>query len=68
MRLLAVAVLCIVAMILSGCTWQRPGQTPAEVSRNHSRVLRSNNQLMMSDIDRVLGLDRPSRLTERRIP
>ncbi|OHB64531.1 MAG: hypothetical protein A2Y77_07960 [Planctomycetes bacterium RBG_13_62_9] len=67
-RLLAAMVLCILAMVLSGCSWQHPGETVSEVNRRHERVLRLNNQMMLSDLDRVLMLDRPSRLTDRRIP
>jgi hypothetical protein len=68
LRLVAVAALCILAMILSGCSWQQPGETSAEINRRHSRVLRLNNQMMMSDIDKVLGLDKPSRLGSKRVP
>jgi hypothetical protein len=66
--LLAAVALCIAAMILSGCSWQQPGETSAEINRRHSRMLRLNNQMMMSDVDKVLMLDRPSRLTDKRIP
>jgi hypothetical protein len=68
LRLLAVAILCLLGMALSGCSWQHPGETAREVSRKHDRALRLNNQMMLSDIDRVLLLDRPSHLTDMRIP
>ena len=68
LRLLAVVVLCLLGMMLSGCTFNHPGETAREVNRKHDRVLRLNSQMMMSDIDRVLKLDRPSHLTDKRIP
>jgi hypothetical protein len=64
LRLFAVVALCLLGMVLSGCSWQHPGETAKEVSR----VLRLNNQMMLSDIDRVLQVDRPSHLTDKRIP
>ena len=46
----------------------QPGETTAEGGRRHERVLRLNQQEMMADIDRILLLDRPSELTDLRIP
>lgn len=68
MRLFMAVALCLLGMLLSGCSWQHPGETAKEVSRKHDRALRLNNQMMLSDIDRVLLLDRPSHLTDKRIP
>ena len=64
---LAVA-LGIVALLFGGCSWQHPGETVAETNRRHQRNLRLNNQMMLSDIDKALMLDRPSRLTDLRVP
>ena len=51
-----------------GCgSWQM-GETAAESKRRHKRVLRINRQEMMADIDKVLLLDKPSKLTDKRIP
>jgi len=50
-----------------GCSKQL-GETRAEGDRRHRRVFRINNQEMMEDIDRVLLLDQPSRLTDKRVP
>ena len=57
-----------VLLLLAGCATQQPGETAAEVSRNHGRAHRLNMQMMMSDIDKFLLLDKPSMLTDRRIP
>ena len=44
------------------------GEAEAEGRRRHLRNERINQQEMMRDIDMVLLFDRPSRLTDRRIP
>ena len=44
------------------------GETEAEGRRRHLRNQRLNQQQLMADIDKVLLLDKPSKLTERRIP
>ena len=51
-----------------GCAWDQLGETTAEGNRRHKRVLRVNRQEMLADIDRVLLLDKPSKLTDKRIP
>jgi hypothetical protein len=56
------------SLLLSGCNWRQPGQTSAEVERQHDRMLRLNTEMMMSDLDRVLLLDRPSMLTDKELP
>ena len=70
-----VAVILLVVMLLSlvvlstGCgLFNQPGKTPAEVNREHARMLRINQQEMMADIDRTLGTDKPSKLTDRHLP
>jgi hypothetical protein len=51
---------------VSGCT--QPGESMAETNRRHLRVLQINQEDMLSDVDSVLLLDQPSRLTDRRMP
>lgn len=51
---------------LSGCT--QPGETAAEGHQRHRRSLRVNQESLMGDIDRVLLNDKPSRLSDKRIP
>ena len=70
-----VAVILLVVLLLSlvvlstGCgLFNQPGKTPAEVNRDHARTLRVNQQEMMADIDRTLGVDKPSKLTDRHLP
>jgi len=62
-------IICGLILLLCGCrSWEQPGETAAEGRRRHERVLRTNQQEMMADIDRTLLLDRPSKLTDMRIP
>jgi hypothetical protein len=51
-----------------GCAWDQLGETTAEGRRRHKRVARINRQELLSDIDRALLLDKPSKLTDKRIP
>jgi len=44
------------------------GETTAEANRRRQRVLRINVGQMITDIDRILMLDEPSRLTDRDLP
>lgn len=46
----------------------QPGETEAEGRRRHMRNARINQQLLMRDIETVFLYDRPSRLSDRRIP
>ena len=69
------AVILLVVMLLSlvvlatGCGFfDQPGKTADEVNREHIRMLRINQQELMADIDRTLGTDKPSTLTEKQLP
>jgi hypothetical protein len=62
------AAACMAASLLAGCSGRHPGETRAEVNRRHDRVLRLNGEMALSDLDRVLLLDQPSKLTDKRIP
>lgn len=56
-------------LLLGGCrSCDQPGETTADGRRRHERVLRINQQEMMADIDGILLLDKPSKLTDMRIP
>jgi hypothetical protein len=44
------------------------GETEAEGRRRHRRIEYINQQQLMADIDAFLLLDRPSKLTDKRIP
>ena len=61
-------ILLVLVFMLFGCSSGQLGETAAEVNRRHQRVFRINQQLLMADIDTVLLLDEPSKLTDKRIP
>jgi hypothetical protein len=65
--ILVVAILVSVFMPL-GCSSSQLGETAAEGSRRHDRVARIHQQELMSDIDTVLMIDQPSKLTDKRMP
>ena len=66
-KLVLALFLCAWIFIPCGCG-QHLGETEAEANRRHKRVLRIQSQEMREDIDRLLLLDRPSKLTDKRIP
>ena len=59
--------LCALVFIPCGC-FEQPGETMAEGHRRHLRNLRIDQQGMMQDIDRALLMDKPSKLSDKRIP
>ncbi len=62
-------VLCVAAFAFVGCTsYEQLGETEAEGHRRHIRVMRISRQALMSDIDAVLLIDQPTKLTEKKIP
>ena len=68
-KVILAAILLILIFVPFGCSsFSQPGETAAEGHRRHLRTARINQQELMADIDMVLMLDRPSRLTDKRIP
>jgi hypothetical protein len=65
---LAVILLVLVFMPFGCSSFSQLGETAEEGHRRHLRTARINQQEMMADIDTVLMLERPSRLTDKRIP
>jgi hypothetical protein len=70
-KCLAVALwLCVLAGLVAvntGCLAGSPGETRSEVHRRHMRVINTDKQQRQDDIDAVLLLNKPSRLTEKPI-
>lgn len=61
--------LCSLVFLLSGCyLLEQSGETTAKGHRRHQRNMTLNQQNLMTDIDRALLIDKPSKLTEKRIP
>ena len=48
--------------------YAQPGETEAEGRRRHIRNDRINQQGLSQDIDRALLLDKPSKLSDKRVP
>ena len=68
-KVIQVVILCALFLVPLGCSsCAQMGETSAEGHRRHKRVLRLNNQGMMEDLDTFMLFDRPSRLTDRRMP
>jgi hypothetical protein len=56
-----------VAFLGSGEEFALPGETEAERRRRWARIKRINRQNMQEDMENVLHMDQPSKLTDRRI-
>jgi len=68
-KLILLIILLVFVFIPLGCSsFSQPGETAAEGHRRHQRIARINQQELMADIDAVLMLDEPSKLTDKRIP
>ncbi len=68
-KVIQVVILCALFLVPLGCrSYDQMGETAAEGHRRHRRTLRLNRQGMMEDLDSFMLLDRPSKLTDKRIP
>ena len=67
-KIALIILLSILIFLPCGCSTKQLGETVAEGHRRHKRTLRINQEEMMEDIDMVLLLDKPSKLTDKRIP
>lgn len=69
LKMVLAVVLCALALWITGCASQaQPGETEAEGRRRHARGARINQQTFMRDLDRAMLTDKPSKLTNIRIP
>ncbi len=60
--IVCIGVLCSMGLCLLGCS--TPGERSSEVFRRHRNVFRTDRLQMQEDVDAVLMLDRPSRLSD----
>jgi hypothetical protein len=67
-KIILAVIFCVLAFLPLGCSSEQLGETTTEGSRRHKRVLSINQSELMSDIDKVLLFDQPSKLTDKRIP
>jgi hypothetical protein len=65
-----VAVIVFVFVFLPcGCrSYEQMGETASEGRRRHQRNHRINQQQLMADLDTFWLVDKPSKLTDKRIP
>ena len=54
---------CAILLNLCGCS--SPGETRTEVNERHMRVIKTQNRQIQDDMDAVLLLDRPSKLSDK---
>lgn len=66
LRAVALAFLCAAMLLATGCASM--GETKAEAKRRQARIWRLNTQELGEDINVTFMLDRPSRLTDKRLP
>ncbi|MHC4426307.1 MAG: hypothetical protein ACYSYV_09440 [Planctomycetota bacterium] len=68
-KVILAVILWVLVFLPCGCkSYEQPGETAAEGRRRHLRNERINRQEMMADIDKAMLFDRPSKLTDKRIP
>ncbi len=65
-KLILALALCAMVFHLAGCA--QPGETQAEGYRRHKRASRINQQQMVEDLDTIMLTDKPTRLSDKRIP
>lgn len=59
----------VFVLLPCGCSsYEQMGETAAEGRRRHIRNNRLNQQALMADLDMFWLLDKPSKLTDKRIP
>jgi len=68
-RVILTVILGVLFLLPAGCgSYEQPGETAAEGRRRHLRNARINQQELMADLDKSMQADKPSRLTDKRIP
>jgi hypothetical protein len=68
-KVILTLILLVFVFLPCGCgSYEQMGETAAEGHRRHLRNLRINRQQMMADLDMIMLLDKPSKLTDKRIP
>jgi len=68
-KVIVIVFLCILFLMPLGCvSFDQMGESAAEGRRRHRRTARINRQEFMADLDAFLLLDKPSKLTDNRLP
>jgi len=68
-KVILTVIVFVFVFLPSGCrSYEQMGETAAEGRRRHIRNSRLNQQQLMADLDAFWLVDRPSKLTDKRIP
>ena len=68
-KVILTVIVFVFVLLPSGCkSYEQMGETAAEGRRRHIRNSRLNRQQLMADLDSFWLLDKPSKLTDKRIP
>jgi hypothetical protein len=68
-KVVLTVVVFVFVFLPCGCSsYEQMGETAAEGRRRHLRNKRINQQQLMADLDSFMLTDRPSKLTDKRIP
>ena len=68
-KVIITIVLTALFLLPIGCSsYEQPGETAAEGRRRHLRNERIDQGGLMADIDKVFLTDKPSKLSDKRIP
>lgn len=68
-KVIMAVVLTALFLLPIGCSsYEQPGETAAEGRRRHLRNERINQGELMADIDTFMLTDKPSKLSDKRIP
>ena len=68
-KVILTVIVFVFVLLPSGCrSYEQMGETAAEGRRRHIRNSRINQQQLMADLDSFWLLDKPSKLTDKRIP
>ncbi len=68
-KVILALILWVLVFLPGGCkSYEQPGETAAEGQRRHLRNARINQGEMMADLDKSMLSDKPSKLTDKRIP
>ncbi len=65
-RVCYLCVLCLTLAFLGGCL-SSPGETSAEVHRKHMNAIKTNTLQLQDDVDTVLHLDQPTKLSDKHV-
>ncbi len=68
-KVILAVVLWVLVFVPCGCSsYEQPGETAAEGRRRHLRNARIDQGELMADMDKFMQSDKPSKLTDKRIP